>query len=103
MASSISKEPSIKEELPSVPATDTGPQWDTGAQDPENPAHQSPRAKMAGAKGAVAARFNSLFPPHRTYFGRSRRTFLLVVCGAILALLALIIGLAAGLTAHKNK
>lgn len=44
---------------------------------------------------------DKVVPPHRTYLGRSRKTFLLVLLVIALAILALIIGLAAGLS-HRG-
>lgn len=52
---------------------------------------------------ALADRFDRLLPPHRRYFGRSRRTFLLILLALFLCLLALIIGLAVGLSKGSNK
>ena len=58
----------------------------------------------ASATGwAVSDRFDRMLPPHRRYFGRSRRTFLIIVLVILLALLALIIGLAVGLTKGSDK
>jgi hypothetical protein len=53
----------------------------------------------ANATGwAISDRFDRILPPHRRYFGRSRRTLLIVVLVILLCLLALIIGLAVGLS-----
>ena len=41
---------------------------------------------------------DSAMPPHKKYLGMRRKVFLIVLVAAILALLALIIGLAVGLT-----
>lgn len=58
----------------------------------------------SGAAGwALTDRFDRLLPPHRRYFGRSRRTFLLILVALFLCLLALIIGLAVGLSKGSNK
>jgi len=48
-------------------------------------------------------RFDRLVPPYRTYFGRSRRTFLLVILIILLCLLALILGLGIGLGKKKSS
>ncbi|KAF1354012.1 RlpA-like double-psi beta-barrel-protein domain-containing protein-containing protein, partial [Delphinella strobiligena] len=48
-------------------------------------------------------RFDSVVPPHRTYLGLSRRWFLVAVFCITLALLALIIGLAVGLTGDNGS
>jgi len=42
-------------------------------------------------------RFDRRFPPYRRYLGRSRRTFLFILLGVILCLLALILGVGLGL------
>lgn len=52
---------------------------------------------------SLAARFNGLMPAHRRYLGRSRRTVLIVLAIIFTCLLALIIGLAAGLSQRKTS
>jgi hypothetical protein len=47
---------------------------------------------------AIADRFDRILPPHKRYLGRSRRTFLIVLLALFVLLLALVIGLAVGLT-----
>ncbi|KAF2824500.1 hypothetical protein CC86DRAFT_408578 [Ophiobolus disseminans] len=57
----------------------------------------------AGAtRWALSDRFDRMLPPHKRYFGRSRRTLLIIVLVVFLCLLALIIGLAAGLSGTKK-
>lgn len=51
---------------------------------------------------AISDRFDRVLPPHKRYLGRSRRTFLIVLIVAFLCLLALIIGLAVGLTKKSS-
>lgn len=52
----------------------------------------------ASATGwALSDRFDRILPPHKRYFGRSRRTLLIIILIVFLCLLALIIGLAVGL------
>lgn len=83
--------------------------------------------KMSGVKGSIhqhdirmpewehqnAARFShgqqhsrnrldSWLPPHRRYLGLRRKWFLVACFAALLALLALIIGLSVGLTRHSR-
>jgi hypothetical protein len=55
------------------------------------------------ANRSIGARFNSVLPAEKSYFGRSRKTFLIVLVVLVLALLALIIGLAAGLSHKKSS
>ncbi|PSN63786.1 hypothetical protein BS50DRAFT_576403 [Corynespora cassiicola Philippines] len=56
----------------------------------------------SSTRWAIADRFDRILPPHRRYLGRSRRTFLIAIAILLLCLLALIIGLAVGLT-KKNS
>ncbi|OAL03587.1 hypothetical protein IQ06DRAFT_243600 [Phaeosphaeriaceae sp. SRC1lsM3a] len=77
--------------------------WDT----PEEGQRKSRRNFLgvgSGAAGwALSDRFNRILPPHKRYFGRSRRTLLIIVGVAFLCLLALIIGLAVGLGGGSKK
>lgn len=57
----------------------------------------------AGVGWALSDRFNRILPPHKRYFGRSRRTVLIIIGVAFLCLLALIIGLAVGLGGGSKK
>lgn len=53
---------------------------------------------------ALSTRFDRALPPHKRYFGRiSRRTLLIIMLAAFLALLALIIGLAVGLSSGSTR
>lgn len=49
------------------------------------------------SRWALVDRFDRTLPPHKRYFGRSRRTLLIAAAVIFLCLLALIIGLAVGL------
>jgi phosphotransferase system glucose/maltose/N-acetylglucosamine-specific IIC component len=51
---------------------------------------------------AISRRFDRVLPPHKRYFGRSRRVLLIAIGVIFLLLLALIIGLAVGLS-KKSK
>ena len=55
------------------------------------------------AKPTLRQRFDGFLPQHRTYLGLSRRWFLIAVLCAVLAVLALIIGLAVGLTRDSGS
>lgn len=59
-------------------------------------------AGASASRWAIADRFDRILPPHRRYFGRSRHTLLIVIGIAFLCLLALIVGLAVGLSG-KSK
>lgn len=52
----------------------------------------------AGAGWALSDRLDRVLPPHKRYFRRSRRTLLIAILVAFLCLLALVIGLAVGLS-----
>ncbi|CAD6441967.1 8881ff7f-10df-4e08-977d-0c404505cd3f [Sclerotinia trifoliorum] len=54
-------------------------------------------ATGTSGKPTFTERFNRVLPGNRTYFGRSRKVFLLIVGGIITLLLALILGLGLGL------
>ncbi|KAK8244539.1 riboflavin aldehyde-forming enzyme [Phyllosticta capitalensis] len=74
--------------------------------------HQVPdwEPAAAGANGAVKRpigeilrnKLDTVMSPNRKYLGMRRRVFLLVVAGALLALIALIVGLSVGLTAGAS-
>lgn len=51
-----------------------------------------------GAKWALKDRFDRALPRHKRYLGQSRRTFLIALLVAFVCLLALVIGLAVGLS-----
>ena len=53
-------------------------------------------------KPSLKEKFDTAMPPHKKYLGMKRNIFLLAILAAFLALLALIIGLAVGLT-QKSK
>ena len=50
----------------------------------------------------ISDRFDRVLPPHKRYFGRSRRVLLIAIGVIFILLLALIIGLAVGLS-KKSK
>jgi hypothetical protein len=55
-----------------------------------------------GTKWTFFNRLDRVLPPHKRYFGRSRRTLLIAIVVAFLCLLALIIGLAVGLSSSEK-
>ncbi|KAF1925239.1 uncharacterized protein M421DRAFT_15328, partial [Didymella exigua CBS 183.55] len=57
----------------------------------------------AGAGWALSDCFDRLFVPHKRYLGRSRRTFLIALLVAFICLVALIIGLAVGLSKKSES
>lgn len=81
------------------------PEWDQNAAstlEAKNGAGTGIKT-AAIAKPTLKDRFNTAIPPHRRYLGLKRRWFLLAVLSVFLALLALIIGLAVGLTTHGGS
>lgn len=85
--------------LPVKKEESNAPEWEV----PET--GESKRTKIGTgcmAGWALSDRFDRLLPPHKRYFGRSRRTLLIAVGVIFLLLLGLIIGLAVGLT-KKSK
>lgn len=68
------------------------------------PSQSSPRTRAnQKQKQSLQTRLDNGMPPARRYLGLRRRTFLIVAACAILALLALIIGLAAGLSQRSHS
>lgn len=56
------------------------------------------------SKRAMATeKLDTVIPPHRTYMHLSRRNFLIALTAALLALIALIVGLAAGLSSSGQS
>ncbi|RPB08816.1 hypothetical protein P167DRAFT_528082 [Morchella conica CCBAS932] len=81
------------------------PTPDTKSEIDQPPSEQeSIKRRSAGVFAGFPAWFRQHLPldKDRTYFGLRRNVFLLVLLGAALALLALILGLAIGLTAGKH-
>lgn len=77
--------------------------WDV-PEEGQSKRHRNFLGAGSGAAGwALSDRFNRILPPHKRYFGRSRRTLLIIVFVAFLCLLALIIGLAVGLGGGSKK
>lgn len=54
------------------------------------------------ARPSLREKFDTAMPPHKKYLGMKRNIFLLALLAIFLALLALVIGLAVGLT-QKSK
>lgn len=75
------------------------PEWENAAAGKGAGARSRPHQS---AKVSLVAGLDAVLPPHKRYLGRSRKTFLWVLLGVTLAGLALIIGLAVGLTKRKS-
>ena len=73
------------------------PEWEHEAGNKNANARRSQRS----IKEAFLGKLDALVPPHRRYCGLSRKIFLWVLFAVVLALLALIIGLAGGLSKSK--
>lgn len=79
---------------------DTATTWDV----PEEEQSKNRRIHLgAGARWAMSDRFDRILPPHKKFLGRSRRTFLIILLVAVLCLLALVIGLAVGLSKKSES
>jgi hypothetical protein len=81
------------------------PEWDSNAVQTYKvgaTATTSQTENRAGGKTVLLEKFNAVLPRSRSYLGLKRRTFLIALACAIIALLALIIGLAVGLTRHSK-
>jgi hypothetical protein len=83
-------------------ARSTNSEWDIPEEGQSKKKHNYLGAGAGATGWALSDRFNRMLPPHRRYFGRSRRTLLIVILVAFLCLLALIIGLAVGLKSSKK-
>ncbi|KAF2805500.1 uncharacterized protein BDZ99DRAFT_466491 [Mytilinidion resinicola] len=90
-----------KELPPTYQRNGPAPEWEAPLETGRKPTNIKLGA-FAGASTTLTNRFNRLIPPHKKYFGRSRRVFLICLGILFLALLALIIGLAVGL-GHKKQ
>ncbi|KAG9690657.1 hypothetical protein KCU95_g8707, partial [Aureobasidium melanogenum] len=79
------------------------PEWDSNAvQTHKAEVTTSHSGNRPAAKAVLQEKFNAALPKSRSYLGLQRRTFLIVLACTVLALLALIIGLAVGLTRHSK-
>ena len=76
------------------------PEWEHSAA-PKGDVIQDTRSRTIN-RGEISARLDQVLPPHKRYLGRSRKTFLWLLLAVVLALLALIVGLAVGLTQRSK-
>ncbi|KAK5129417.1 hypothetical protein LTR08_003273 [Meristemomyces frigidus] len=74
------------------------PEWDDAAVSKQSEKYSTPSAPRQSVKASVNSKLDAFLPPHKRYIGLSRKVFLWVLLATTLAVLALIIGLAAGLT-----
>jgi hypothetical protein len=77
--------------------------WDGADDAPVKKKHNILGTGVGATGWALSDRFDRVLPPHKRYFGRSRRTLLIIILVAFLCLLALIIGLAVGLGGGAKK
>ena len=75
------------------------PEWDEAAV----ATHASTSKAQAISHSNLSRKFNEVLPPHRRYLGLGRKPFLWIVLAVSLGLLALIIGLAVGLTTGSSS
>lgn len=62
-----------------------------------------PGIVTGNGKLTMRQRFDARMPPNRRYLGRSRRTILIAFLVALLCFLALVLGLAIGLSRKKSR
>ena len=90
---------------PQPPIIPVLPEWDNNAVQTYKAgatATTSHTGSRTGGKALLQDKFNAVLPRSRSYLGLKRRNFLVVLACAVLALLALIIGLAVGPTKHSK-
>lgn len=85
------------------PAVTQLPDWETRSDANHKPMKRA-FPTLGGFSSSLSARYDKLLPPNRTYTPAKlkRKTFVLVLLALFVALLALILGLAIGLT-QRNK
>jgi hypothetical protein len=89
--------------LPAHTAGPAAPEWEAAEEGEVKKLRFGVGAIGGSATGwAISDRFDRVLPPHKRYFGRSRRVLLIAIGVIFLLLLALIIGLAMGLS-KKSK
>ncbi len=89
----------LKEVDSHITTSDSG--WEIPEDGRRNRAHHVGRA--SAARWALSDRFDRIFPPHKRYFGRSRRTLIIAILVLFFCILSLIIGLAVGLSGGSKK
>ncbi|KAF2242348.1 hypothetical protein BU26DRAFT_524489 [Trematosphaeria pertusa] len=97
--------PSKEVKAPTVAHTNgnNAPGWEIPEEGTAKRRHPHIGIGSSATRWAITDRFDRMLPPHRRYFGRSRRTLLIAAAIVFLCLLALIIGLAVGLTKKKDR
>jgi hypothetical protein len=93
--------PAHLKEVETVKSVESG--WNTLGEGQSKKKHNILGVGTGATGWALSDRFDRILPPHRRYFGRSRRTLLIIILVAFLCLLALIIGLAVGLSGGSKK
>jgi hypothetical protein len=91
-----------RKEVGETKAGDPTTTWDVPEEGQSKRRHMHLGAGAGAGAWALSDRFDRVLPPHKRYLGRSRRTFLVAVLIAFVCVLALIIGLAVGLS-NKSK
>ncbi|USW59393.1 Putative RlpA-like domain superfamily protein [Septoria linicola] len=80
------------------------PEWEhIAAAGADGSVKEDARAPRQSTRDALSAKFDAILPPHRTYLRLSRKRFLIALTCSLLALLALIIGLAVGLSGSSSR
>jgi len=78
------------------------PEWNDAAVKKDGTSAGAGTTPGRSSKRTLSHRLDAILPPHKRYVGLSRNVFLWVLLAVFLALLVLIIGLAAGLSAHHK-
>lgn len=83
------------------------PEWDENAQNVDTIGKAEAGNKTAIQSAGMSSqglkdKFNRMFPAQKTYLGLRRRTFLIALACAALAIIGLVVGLAVGLTRHHG-
>lgn len=87
-----------------TPAKETQmPEWEHIAAKEHGAQNETDGKTRGSTKEALQRKLDNVMPPHKKYIGLRRTVFLLVLLGVFLALLALIIGLAAGLSSKSSR
>lgn len=84
--------------LKEIGTSNTAATWDVSDEGQSKRKRAFGAGAGAGVGWTLSDRLDRILPPHKRYLGRSRRTFLITLLVAFICLLALIIGLAVGLS-----
>lgn len=78
------------------------PEWEHNTTSRNEIGKSANNTTSAGHRTNLRSKLDIWMPPQRRYIGLRRRTFMIIALCVIIALLALIIGLAVGLTKRSS-